>query len=592
MSESFFKFNKEISNYFLDYSPEKNIELEDKEYNRYTPYLNIFDVDKNGSLDSNEIKNIWQSIEKECMSLGDELSINEKGAEKIIKEFDKDSKLNGKEFINFFKYLLTRITHQTSSWESQKHFIFNLEGGSLQEYRTGDTVYTYYPSGTLESISDKDGNNNTYYANGKIASEYKKNGLKRSYYLSGKIFEERKEDGSYIQYFENGNIKNKSIGNDSISYYENGNISSKYTGNSYTIYYENGQIQESNEVNGYDFITYYPNGQIKTAIPEDGDMERYDVQGNKIEKPIEKEQKEYDSYYSGQIYETAKELNKLIHTEPIDINVIKNVINKENIVELFKQYHWNEHNIIKDIQNSTKDKVIQQELITYIETTLNDVYSANLKKFPKKTKIENSNWKGAEYKVKWTNAKVYIKNLETNRKSAIDLEKLVKNLPKAERYILLIRLQNLPGEVLEDIAIDANYSNIEMGNAGDYRDWTDTIQLVGGGFGEGTIVHELGHAIDNLFQEDKYSTGLNNELLSSFKEEKMTNPYEDSNKYYAATNIKEFFAECYALLMLGDEYRAKECIEKNFPKSFAIVKEMIKEIRQLQPEVRHRQDLT
>ena len=66
MSESFFKFNKEISNYFLDYSPEKNIELEDKEYNRYTPYLNIFDVDKNGSLDSNEIKNIWQSIEKEC----------------------------------------------------------------------------------------------------------------------------------------------------------------------------------------------------------------------------------------------------------------------------------------------------------------------------------------------------------------------------------------------------------------------------------------------------------------------------------------------------------------------------------------------
>ncbi len=568
MAESSFKFNKDFSTYFMNFNSENKIKLEDKEYNRFTPYFSLFDENKDDSLDLKEIRSIWLNVAQECKSDGDELILDEQIAENIIKKFDNEGKFNNGEFINFFKEILAKVTGVT-------HF----NTGAIMIKNENNVTHEYYKSGALENVYD-DNSKISYYANGNIAVRLNKDGSKEEFYASGKIYKKMLPDKSYTAYYESGNLKSKRNENESIQYYESGNIKSKINnrGNKFTHYYENGQIEESTEIESFYYVSYYPNGNIKTALSDSSDSEfkYYDEFGNEIKNEI-----------NNKPAENIK-LDELIKQEPFDFNAFKALIKKNTILDVYEQ----QRDLIKELESKIQDENNKNEVISYIESLLSEIYNENLKNFPKKSRVVNSYHEGCEYDIQWDNGKINIENLDTKQKTTIDTERLVKNLPKDKQYLLLIKLQELPAEVLADIGAEATFSDIRMNMGGDYRYFTDTIQLVGNNFEKGTIVHELGHAIDNLFISSVFSTEQNNLLLTTFKEEKMVNEVsaQESNSYYAATNITEFFAESYALLMLGEEYRAKECIENNFPKSFEIVKGMIEKIRQLPPDIRHRQD--
>lgn len=595
MSDNFFKFNKELNKYFMGLSQDSKFELDSKSYNRFNCFLTIFDKNLNGVLDSDEIKNIWSKVMQKSVDRGGELIIDENSAESIMKELEKEGKLSGNELINFIKNLTASFSERFSSLHDYPYTYH--ENGIISKEIKDDTIYTFYPSGALEGIIDNNNSSKTYYANGTLASVMNADLSCTKYYSSGKIFmnlnsdrsytayfengavkAEQKSDGSFTSYYENGNIKEKrNTDNSYITYNSDGNVTARVsaTGHDYTFYYNNGQIKESTEVPGYKYIEYYPNGQIKYELPEKGMAKVYDEQGNEI-----KEENKSLRF----------QLDVALESDPFDINAFKNILKSDNIDELLK---LDIDSVTDDLEKNIKNPETLKAAKDYVQNIFKNIYNENMETFPKKSKIKNSNYEGSEYQIDWQDDKVYVQNLESNRKIVIDINNLTKNIPEEKRYILLIKLQNLPGEVLEDIADEAYFSDLSTGgNNGTYGSWTDTIQLLGGSFHQDTIVHELGHAIDNIFSELSYSTDKNNKLLTVYAEEKMTNMVQSDNNFnYAATNIQEFFAECYALLMLGDDYRAKECIETYFPKSFAVVKEMLKEIRQLAPEDRHRQDL-
>ena len=106
-----------------------------------------------------------------------------------------------------------------------------------------------------------------------------------------------------------------------------------------------------------------------------------------------------------------------------------------------------------------------------------------------------------------------------------------------------------------------------------------------------TLVHELGHAMDNTrnnnsgnqfsFGEKYYGTFIKELAASGLR-------YDGSDdKLYCTKDINEMFAECYTLLMLGD-CQSKDCILKHFPETLENVKKHIEWIRQQEQEVRHK----
>ena len=132
------------------------------------------------------------------------------------------------------------------------------------------------------------------------------------------------------------------------------------------------------------------------------------------------------------------------------------------------------------------------------------------------------------------------------------------------------------------------------------------------GMNQTTIVHELGHSIDNIIihkklkiikpksiwksNQAKIRAAYNNEKqeyiklgMPVYKEHVIVDPLTGERKQiidngpYCTMDAQEFFAECYGIIMLGEsaDKSSTECIKKYFPKTFELVKESINEIRSL-----------
>ena len=550
MSEEFFKFNKAINDRIMNNDTDQY--TYENKYNFLAPYINIFDINKDGIIKPNEIRTIWQNIYQECTEQGDELIINKDSVREILDNYDKDKKLNATIFVRAIKSLFPFNSNEREG-----------RGIQLKRQKINDYIIEYYQNGVIKNKREPKfgrpaGDGTEYYASGRIFRQYTNRGT------------------SYITYYQSGKIAEENIDG------------------YYTSYYENGQIKKDKND-----IQYYPDGKI---LQKDGKY--YDTFGNLIKNKT-LEGKTFgnltkDKTYDDKIFELADNIKLILKGESFDTKHITEIINKDNIIEIIRAYRIKcNSNIFKDIEEFVKNKDLKDELTKYLETSLEERYYENLNNIPKISKIKNTNYEGDEYKVKWKDKKIYIKNKNSKQETIIDTQQIIKDLPKNEQYLILITLQNLPAEVLIDFGNEVSFGTREIGYGigGLYEIPNDLISLRGGGlYNEGIIVHELGHAFDHIFEKNNCSSNLNDELESTFKEEQLSAvmilPAGEFNlKNYASTSLGEFFAECYAFLMLGDEYKAKECIEKNFPRSLAIVKEIIRETRQLPPGVRHRQDL-
>ena len=121
-----------------------------------------------------------------------------------------------------------------------------------------------------------------------------------------------------------------------------------------------------------------------------------------------------------------------------------------------------------------------------------------------------------------------------------------------------------------------------------------------------TLVHELGHAVDATTKQDivancnraceryplstlvPYTSLQSYTYRDTFWKEKIAfdKIFKDTSKLgtklgasraYASTNEGEMFAECYALLMLGD-CSSKDIILNYFPETFNLARKMLTEI--------------
>lgn len=238
--------------------------------------------------------------------------------------------------------------------------------------------------------------------------------------------------------------------------------------------------------------------------------------------------------------------------------------------------------------------------------------------------IKNKYHKGDPYSVVQKGFEMTITNKKTQKARTVDLNKLLSKYSIADRFILIEQLQKLPGEVLMDIAIEADeftpakHEGIDVGNveisvgkvkssfttaAGAYYGWSDALHIKAGspgpftGFVEFTkrdtftLVHELGHSVD-------YTGIINNSTIDNdknfkkiFEAEmknyiKLTGNKTNNRENYCLTSNDEMFADCYALLMTGDA-PSKEVIEKYFPQSLKYIEKTITAIRNKSDTIRH-----
>ena len=325
-------------------------------------------------------------------------------------------------------------------------------------------------------------------------------------------------------------------------------------------------------------------------------------------------------------------------------HLISNYKNQEELRYVYKSYLFNE--VDKDINNSDK-----QSLLTHLKFVKNANASALIKELEQSnelnedqklkiytlfseynpnyvnnnSRIQNKYYKGYAYKVKQNeDYSIDIYSWATGKTNKIDLKKLCKNIPLKYQPQFFSEIQKLPAEVLEDINAEASLVLEEFGNNNDdrssYTDDDDTMNVTMYQITQDTIIHELGHAIDNIRlntnskdtnieQESRWITN-DPDILKIYNQEKENYISAGNQAYneedvldketktwnttvtegpYCTWNIKEFFAESYGLMMLESpsDHNSIECIEKYFPKTFAAVKAKLKQVRKMSAEERH-----
>lgn len=211
-------------------------------------------------------------------------------------------------------------------------------------------------------------------------------------------------------------------------------------------------------------------------------------------------------------------------------------------------------------------------------------------------KIENEYYKGDEFDLKWSGQIINITNKTTGETARLDLEQVLADTPKKIklRFMNLLNKKHMQPEILFDFAKECKTFKRSI-YGGSVWSGTDTINST---FSLGTFVHELGHLIDE--DDNGYSSAYSKNFSETFNSEmdayiasgKKPFKYRENwtdffriPRNYATESPQEFFAESYELLMLGRN-SSKNTILKYFPKSFEVVKELLKKQRELSVEQR------
>lgn len=313
-------------------------------------------------------------------------------------------------------------------------------------------------------------------------------------------------------------------------------------------------------------------------------------------------------------------------------NLIKHIkdLTPENVKEFlhnFKYYALDTEtnkmqsffDYIKKAPNIPSDQ--KDELISHVKKCLEKAMGYNESYINMNSQIKNEYYTGDSFSVVRNGDFINIVSPERPWQTYnINLAELVKNLPIEEGIHVKKMIQELPGEVLVDLAIELKNCSLGDGQSEEVQAYEKlrsklqgycagawyssdedsiTIGVSGDYSSKNNLVHELGHAVDyngRFFNTASSESSKNFE--NCFKHEMkqyLANGYKafDGDKNteyknsssYATYNNKEMFAECYTLMMTG-KCNSKQLILDHFPQTLKAVGTLIKEIRAMEESKR------
>lgn len=395
-------------------------------------------------------------------------------------------------------------------------------------------------------------------------------------------------------------------------------------------------------------ISYYDNGQIKTYEQNDKVKykSKYDINGKILEKTEYRDGGRVEIKYQNgkpiktEYFDGAKEKHDLDKAKDIATSIRKNLYHLGTCSEKEMQKYLKEISAenIEIIENEFKsqtgeylsDTLIKIDsnakpffknsqrttLINHVQKCWEQRYGFNPKYQDNNNQVKNDCHTGNPYSIKQDGNKLIAVNKKTGKRSTINLDLYLKDFTVKDKAQIKSTLQKLPGEVLDDLVAETTnlygkntsfekhfYNPIEkIGNligisdfksAGYFNPVFDSIVIKTLGHdGKEVIVHELGHAID--FKTISFESDSNNKFEETFNKEmdsykakgnKEFSHLKDNGSAYCTANKNEMFAECYTLLMTG-ENSSKDCILEHFPETLKLVEQMLIETRK--NETRHR----
>jgi hypothetical protein len=305
-------------------------------------------------------------------------------------------------------------------------------------------------------------------------------------------------------------------------------------------------------------------------------------------------------------------------------NLIKYVkqLSPENIIELDSYYEWTygeslEEAIKKEIG---LDKNIKKALLEHLSNCFEKAIGCNTKYENKNSQITNPYYTGDKFTISCKNNKITVMNVSSKQQYNLDLEILLQDFPLREKALLKKSIQNLPAEVLADLAIEIDADDLNFGKkikstlfskeivtGGSYRIGSNSITLNTQGGSTSTLVHELGHAVDympyvglnlsSIKKNSEFNTTFEKEMSNYIKagyckydesstEYIRTNDKKNKTSNYATASKQEMFAECYTLLMTGS-CDSQDVIEDYFPETLKVIKTHISNIHKMKKNIRN-----
>ena len=244
-------------------------------------------------------------------------------------------------------------------------------------------------------------------------------------------------------------------------------------------------------------------------------------------------------------------------------------------------------------------------------------YGVNLDFQNQNSTVSNSYHRGAPHSIVQDGTIITITNKQTGQTRIIDLDKLLRYYANDhERAKLIKMLQQMPGEVLMDIAIETDFlipsknETVNVSNGGrcqaaGYYSPSDDTMHIDPDKGVLTMIHETGHSVDfnraNSKRRKNYSSVANDPQFKKIFNQEMRNYIAAGNKKYvydpsgrsksdpktyATANEREMFAECYTLLMTG-RCNSAAVITKYFPRTLAYINQKIEQNRSYSDALRH-----
>lgn len=261
------------------------------------------------------------------------------------------------------------------------------------------------------------------------------------------------------------------------------------------------------------------------------------------------------------------------------------------------------------------------EMLKQDEADMQAAINSGYKPYLIKTStIKNTLYQGDTYVIKFNEYSVTITNKTKNYSKKLNLSNLLRGMNQEDKIAFLKKIQTLPGEVLEDLAVECDIITSSTGHNMNIR--PENTGFVAAGYYTGSedsivtkpqaLVHELGHAVDyqgrgNMSGENNNSAIMKNKDfikafnigLARYKKAggKQYN-YNDNSTWisandnraqksnYCTANPRELWAELYTSMMTGS-CKSMNTIITYFPEAIEVGKKFLQKVRTEHSPNRH-----
>ena len=530
-----------------------------------------------------------------------------------------------------------------------------IETQSISHYSNG--VIAARQDRTFNSDEKVETESTSFYANGVITgktdrtfnSDEKTETESNSYYRNGEIVQkaeytfnsDEKTETELMSYYSNGEIVQQIDG--TFTYLPDGTIetSSILTGKNGKIMERTDKTYNSDEQLEKESTLYYENNEI---VAKDECIYTYDSDGNRLTESYllwegdELAAKEdctytYDSdgnrlTESSLLWENGEILQKdttYAYGPDGDIEKISSLLYKNDEIAEETELRFNSDGRLQTglILGYENGEVVGRAEQTFTdEGTLDSLfiydregeltYAFNPEdEDAESAAAEVSNESG--YTTDFSGDIITVMDESGNVAAEINLDILLESFQKEDRGYITDEIGKMPPEAL----IDLYNENVPLGifethhykhasAEADYHDDDDEIYMRQQGFRAQVFTHELGHAIDFVYEsgpdedlvnsptsvrlEGDFSRIFNEEIEAMMKETGFSRE-TCIRLCYGAKKAEEAFAESYTLMMfpeLGSTDVQYNLLQRYFPRTIAESEKMLGEIRELPQEQRGR----